>query len=84
MLKDILKYTEKAGIRSEIEPLRAAYKIMVVVPKNANDMMDVGRLQGFEVCLLIFQGNFQLNLTFLVWENNSSGKTASARFLNCF
>lgn len=57
MLKDILKYTEKAGIKSEIEPLRAAYKIMVVVPKNANDMMDVGRLQGFEVCLLTFHEN---------------------------
>lgn len=50
MLKDILKYTERAGIVAEIEPLRAAYKIMVVVPKTANDMMDVGRLQGFEVC----------------------------------
>lgn len=49
MLKDILKYTERAGITAEIEPLRAAYKIMVVVPKTANDMMDVGRLQGFEV-----------------------------------
>lgn len=49
MLKDILKYTERAGIAVEIEPLRAAYNIMVVVPKTANDMMDVGRLQGFEV-----------------------------------
>ncbi|VEN44696.1 unnamed protein product [Callosobruchus maculatus] len=48
MLKDILKYTERAGLTTEIEPLRAAYKIMVVVPKTANDMMDVGRLQGFE------------------------------------
>lgn len=48
MLKDILKYTERAGLTAEIEPLRAAYKIMVVVPKTANDMMDVGRLQGFE------------------------------------
>uniref|UniRef100_A0A6P7GCH9 Triple functional domain protein-like n=1 Tax=Diabrotica virgifera virgifera TaxID=50390 RepID=A0A6P7GCH9_DIAVI len=48
MLKDILKYTERAGITAEIEPLRAAYNIMVIVPKTANDMMDVGRLQGFE------------------------------------
>ncbi|KAJ8968250.1 hypothetical protein NQ317_012959 [Molorchus minor] len=48
MLKDILKYTEKAGLTEEVELLRAAYKIMVVVPKTANDMMDVGRLQGFE------------------------------------
>ncbi|KAJ8956994.1 hypothetical protein NQ318_012159 [Aromia moschata] len=48
MLKDILKYTEKAGLTEEVEQLRAAYKIMVIVPKTANDMMDVGRLQGFE------------------------------------
>ncbi|CAG9857602.1 unnamed protein product [Phyllotreta striolata] len=48
MLKDVLKYTERAGVEAEIEPLRAAYNIMVVVPKTANDMMDVGRLQGFE------------------------------------
>lgn len=49
MLKDILKYTERAGLTDEIDPLRAAFKIMVIVPKAANDMMDVGRLQGFEV-----------------------------------
>ncbi|XP_066250215.1 triple functional domain protein isoform X1 [Euwallacea similis] len=56
MLKDILKYTERAGIKSETEALRAAYMIMVVVPKNANDMMDVGRLQGFEAGKITAQG----------------------------
>ncbi|KAL1516598.1 hypothetical protein ABEB36_000493 [Hypothenemus hampei] len=61
MLKDILKYTERAGIRHEIEPLRAAYKIMVVVPKNANDMMDVGRLQGFESGKITAQGKLLLH-----------------------
>lgn len=49
MLKDILKYTERAGLIAEAESLKAAYDIMVVVPKSANDMMDVGRLQGFDV-----------------------------------
>lgn len=49
MLKDILKYTERAGLTAEIQPLREAYNMMVVVPKTANDMMDVSRLQGFEV-----------------------------------
>ncbi|XP_049818825.1 kalirin isoform X2 [Aethina tumida] len=48
LLKDILKYTERAKRTDEIEPLRAAFNIMVVVPKMANDMMDVGRLQGFD------------------------------------
>lgn len=49
LLKDVLKYTERAGLSSEAEALRAAYEVMIVVPKNANDMMDVGRLQGFDV-----------------------------------
>lgn len=49
LLKDILKYTERAGLTSEAEQLRAAYEVMIIVPKNANDMMDVGRLQGFDV-----------------------------------
>lgn len=51
LLKDILKYTERAGLVAEAEQLRAAYKIMVDVPKAANDMMDVGRLQGFDVSI---------------------------------
>lgn len=49
LLKDVLKYTERAGLTAEAEALRQAYEIMIVVPKNANDMMDVGRLQGFDV-----------------------------------
>ncbi|XP_060534993.1 triple functional domain protein isoform X2 [Cylas formicarius] len=61
LLKDILKYTERAGVAEEIEPLRAAYKIMVVVPKNANDMMDVGRLQGFEAGKITAQGKLLLH-----------------------
>ncbi|XP_071053767.1 triple functional domain protein isoform X4 [Onthophagus taurus] len=47
LLKDILKYTERAGITGEIETLRAAVVVMTVVPQAANNMMDVGRLQGF-------------------------------------
>lgn len=58
MLKDILKYTVRAGLTAEIEPLRAAYNIMVDVPKTANDMMDVGRLQGFEVNMIYKQNIF--------------------------
>lgn len=51
MLKDILKYTERAGLVAEAEQLKMAFEIMVVVPKEANDMMDVGRLQGFDVSI---------------------------------
>lgn len=47
--QDILKYTEKAGLDEESQNLRKAVQIMHVVPKAANDMMNVGRLQGFDV-----------------------------------
>lgn len=55
LLRDILKYTEKAGLNDEINSLKGALEIMTVVPKAANDMMDVGRLQGFDVSYLIFR-----------------------------
>lgn len=48
LLKDILKHTQKAGLTEEIPGLQDAMHIMRVVPKQANDMMDVGRLQKFE------------------------------------
>ena len=47
LLKDVLKYTEKAG--DDTKELQRAVQVMYVVPKQANDMMNVGRLQGFEV-----------------------------------
>ena len=47
VLQDILKYTEKAGADST--SLKKALRVMCVVPKAANDMMQVGRLQGFNV-----------------------------------
>nr|XP_029716946.1 rho guanine nucleotide exchange factor 25-like isoform X2 [Aedes albopictus] len=48
LLKDILKPTQRAGLTEEIPGLKDAMHIMRVVPKAANDMMDVGRLQKFE------------------------------------
>ena len=46
-MQEILKYTERAGL--DATDLRKAVEVMRVVPKAANDMMNVGRLQGFEV-----------------------------------
>lgn len=48
LLRDMLKYTEKAGLEKEVEDLRKAVLIMHVVPKTANDMMMVSRLQNFD------------------------------------
>lgn len=49
LLRDMFKYTERARLTDEMEALRQAMHVMQVVPKAANDMMDVGRLQGFDV-----------------------------------
>ncbi|XP_067944220.1 rho guanine nucleotide exchange factor 25-like [Watersipora subatra] len=46
LLKDILKYTEK--IHESTMTLHRAMDVMHRVPKAANNMMQVGRLQGFE------------------------------------
>ncbi|XP_037535509.1 rho guanine nucleotide exchange factor 25, partial [Nematolebias whitei] len=46
LLKDFLKYYSKAG--REVEELQKAVEVMCFVPKRCNDMMNVGRLQGFE------------------------------------
>lgn len=59
LLRDIYKYTERAKLYSETESLRQAMQVMQVVPKAANDMMDVGRLQGFDVSYI--------QLTTLLW-----------------
>lgn len=49
LLKDVLKFTEKAGITGEeIKDLKKVVQIMIVVPKTANDMMMVSRLQNFD------------------------------------
>uniref|UniRef100_A0A915NG55 DH domain-containing protein n=1 Tax=Meloidogyne floridensis TaxID=298350 RepID=A0A915NG55_9BILA len=46
MLSDILKYTHRANDRAEV--LERAHDVMRVVPKACDDMMQVGRLQGFQ------------------------------------
>ncbi|XP_071823329.1 triple functional domain protein-like isoform X3 [Apostichopus japonicus] len=46
LLKDFLRQTQKAGLDSVA--LETAVRIMCVVPKQANDMMAVSRLQGWD------------------------------------
>lgn len=47
LLKDVLRYTERAQLAAERQDLMRAVEIMLVVPKSADDMMNVGRLQAF-------------------------------------
>ena len=42
-----MKHTEHAG--DDTKDLQRALEVMCIIPKAANDMMNVGRLQGFDV-----------------------------------
>nr|XP_034958486.1 rho guanine nucleotide exchange factor 25 isoform X4 [Zootoca vivipara] len=65
LLKDFLKYYGKAG--KDTEQLERAVEVMCFVPKRCNDMMNVGRLQGFEGKLTA-QGKLLQQNTFWVME----------------
>eukprot|EP00081_Caenorhabditis_elegans_P000362 NP_001021501.2 Uncharacterized protein CELE_F55C7.7 [Caenorhabditis elegans] len=64
LLKDILKFTERA--KDKTDTLKKALQVMHVVPKACDDMMQVGRLQNFDKSLsaqgkLIHQGTLQIS-----------------------
>ncbi|XP_042347737.1 rho guanine nucleotide exchange factor 25 isoform X3 [Plectropomus leopardus] len=68
LLKDFLKYYTKAGM--DTEELEKAVEVMCFVPKRCNDMMNVGRLQGFEGKITA-QGKLLQQDTFTVMEQDS-------------
>ncbi|XP_061833636.2 rho guanine nucleotide exchange factor 25 isoform X1 [Nerophis lumbriciformis] len=65
LLKDFLKHYSKAG--RDVEELQKAVEVMCFVPKRCNDMMNVGRLQGFEGKITA-QGKLLQQDTFAVSE----------------
>ncbi|XP_073708318.1 rho guanine nucleotide exchange factor 25 [Garra rufa] len=69
LLKDFLKYYTKAG--RQTEDFERAVEVMCFVPKRCNDMMNVGRLQGFEGQLRA-QGKLLQQDTFTFIENENS------------
>ena len=74
MLKEIKKYMEKEG--KDCKSINRAIEIMVTVPKNADDMMNVGRLQGFEGRITA-QGRLLMQDTILVHEPETDSKGKS-------
>ncbi|XP_053148181.1 rho guanine nucleotide exchange factor 25 isoform X3 [Hemicordylus capensis] len=80
LLKDFLKYYGKAG--KNTEQLEQAVEVMCFVPKRCNDMMNVGRLQGFEGKLTA-QGKLLQQDTFWVTEQ-ASGILARGRERHIF
>lgn len=69
LLKDFLKYSKKVGLESM--ELEKAVEVMCIVPKRCNDMMNVGRLQGFDG-KIVAQGRLLLQDTFMVSDPESS------------
>ncbi|KAJ0003220.1 hypothetical protein NQD34_008318 [Periophthalmus magnuspinnatus] len=69
LLKDLLKCSKKVGLESM--ELEKAVEVMCIVPKRCNDMMNVGRLQGFDG-KIVAQGRLLLQDTFMVSDPESS------------
>ncbi|XP_056142955.1 triple functional domain protein [Lampris incognitus] len=67
LLKDLLKVSKKAGV--DTSELEKAVEVMCVVPKRCNDMMNVGRLQGFDG-KIVAQGRLLLQDTFMVSDQD--------------
>ncbi|XP_051259531.1 kalirin isoform X2 [Dicentrarchus labrax] len=68
LLKDFLKFSTKAGI--DCEQIEKAVDLMSQVPKLCNDMMNLGRLQGYEG-KLTSQGKLLQQETFFVTEQDA-------------
>ncbi|XP_072536295.1 triple functional domain protein isoform X2 [Salminus brasiliensis] len=67
LLKDFLKFSRKAAV--DTTELEKAVEVMCVVPKRCNDMMNVGRLQGFDG-KIVAQGRLLLQDTFMVSDQD--------------
>ncbi|GCB70334.1 hypothetical protein scyTo_0010759, partial [Scyliorhinus torazame] len=68
LLRDFLKYSEQAGI--ECSEIMKAVDVMYHVPKRCNDLMNLGRLEGFKGKLTA-QGKLLQQDTFYVTEEDS-------------
>ncbi|XP_016895183.1 kalirin-like isoform X1 [Cynoglossus semilaevis] len=68
LLKDFLKFSTKAGM--DCEQIEKAVDLMSQVPKLCNDMMNLGRLQGYEG-KLTNQGKLLQQETFFVTEQDA-------------
>uniref|UniRef100_H2Y6I9 PH domain-containing protein n=1 Tax=Ciona savignyi TaxID=51511 RepID=H2Y6I9_CIOSA len=77
LLKDILKFSERAG--DECDELRGAVQVMHVVPKLANDMMMVARMSGF-TGRISAQGKLLVHGTFQVCSSGSAEKERKVFF----
>ncbi|XP_078085324.1 rho guanine nucleotide exchange factor 25-like [Mustelus asterias] len=74
LLRDFLKYSQQAGL--ECSEIMKAADVMYHVPKRCNDMMNLGRLEGFKGKLTA-QGKLLQQDTFYVTEEVSGALSRS-------
>ncbi|XP_068092702.1 triple functional domain protein isoform X2 [Hyperolius riggenbachi] len=68
ILKEFLKYSKKACV--DVAEVEKAIEVMSIIPKRCNDLMNVGRLQGFDG-KIVAQGKLLLQDTFLVSDQDT-------------
>lgn len=79
LVADVLLLSKRAGAPKEyIMALEEAVKVTSTIPQNANDMMDVGRLQGFDG-KINSQGKLLLHGPLLCVEMFSSSSSSNLR-----
>ena len=44
-----MKYSQRAGLKEEADSIAKALHVMTAVLTQTNEMMDIGKLDGFEV-----------------------------------
>ncbi|CAG0879502.1 unnamed protein product [Darwinula stevensoni] len=83
LLRDVIRFTMQAQLMDELESLQKARNVMEIVPKEANDMMNVGRLKGFDGKITA-QGKLLIHGPLYCQEGTSSANMAKSRELQVF
>ena len=83
LIQAILKHSQRAGMTDEAAAIESAFHVMTIVPNQANDMMDIGRLQGFEG-KIVAQGKLLLHGPLLCTEDPTSGPNYKLKEMTVF
>ena len=89
LLETLVKLSLRAGLADEAEVLKTAHRKMQVVADQCNDMMDIGRLQGFEGKItaqgkLLHKGPLSALDTFSNAPNANANGPPKMKAFNCF
>jgi triple functional domain protein len=87
LLEAILKHSQRAGLTDEAVAIGHALHVMTVVPNQANDMMDIGRLQGFDektMGKIVAQGNLLLRGPLQCTDDPTTGPNFKLKEMTVF